>query len=156
MGPSLSRPRMKTVEKSVSTLIDLFRFVDEWWTTWDYHPYRHIRFKCHCAVIFWLISNHASTSSVVTSTDYFSHCDKVTLHSYLPSWFRLRCATFCCRYNGNDGASNMAVVAINMVSGWLPDKNSVHAVILYLPDRHIVALGHWPTCQSPFGSHQLL
>lgn len=34
----------------------------------------------------------------------------------------------CVRYNDNDTASNMAVVAINMVSGWLPDKTSVHAL----------------------------
>jgi len=35
----------------------------------------------------------------------------------------------CCSYNGNDVSSNMAVVAVNMVSGWLPDKDSVHRVI---------------------------
>ena len=36
------------------------------------------------------------------------------------------------RYNGNDAASNMAVVAVNMVSGWLPDKDSIHSVRLCL------------------------
>jgi hypothetical protein len=32
----------------------------------------------------------------------------------------------CARYNGADAASNMAVVAVNMVSGWIPDKASVN------------------------------
>ena len=33
-----------------------------------------------------------------------------------------------CRYLGSDGASNMAVVAVKMVSGWIPIKNSVKEV----------------------------
>jgi len=35
---------------------------------------------------------------------------------------------YCFRYNGEDAASNMAVVAVNMVSGWIPDKESVNKV----------------------------
>jgi hypothetical protein len=31
----------------------------------------------------------------------------------------------CARYNGSDEVSNMAVIAIKMVSGWIPEKSSV-------------------------------
>jgi alpha-2-macroglobulin len=32
----------------------------------------------------------------------------------------------CVKYNGQDERSNMAVVAVNMISGWIPDKASVY------------------------------
>ena len=38
------------------------------------------------------------------------------------------------RYGGVDSASNMAVVAVAMVSGWIPDKSSIEkvCVIIYV------------------------
>jgi len=53
--------------------------------------------------------------------------DSVTTLISIPISVTLVCM-FRWSYAGNDVASNMAVVAINMVSGWLPDKDSVHRV----------------------------
>jgi hypothetical protein len=36
-----------------------------------------------------------------------------------------RSLKICTRYNGADDASNMAVIAVKMVSGWIPDKDSI-------------------------------
>jgi len=36
----------------------------------------------------------------------------------------------CFRYDGVDSVSNMAVIAVAMVSGWIPDKSSIQKVCL--------------------------
>jgi hypothetical protein len=39
---------------------------------------------------------------------------------------KIRKLDLCARYHGEDNKSNMAVVAINMISGWIPDKDSIY------------------------------